>query len=132
MRIRKIIGSVLAILLIFIVTVAMVPSITTAYDPSGTWEYELETPEGMSITGDMDIEKDGEDYSVVIKIENFGDLEIEEIEYEEGEEEDTARLTGIVDVQGETVDFSADFSGDEMEATLSSSQGEISVYAERA
>ena len=87
----------------------MVPSITTAYDPSGTWEYELETPEGMSITGDMDIEKDGEDYSVVIKIENFGDLEIEEIEYEEGEEEDTARLTGIVDVQGETVDFRPTF-----------------------
>ena len=95
-----------------------------AYDPSGTWTYEIETPDG-TISGEMEIEKDGDSYTVVIGTDDFGDLELEDVEVEGNE------MTGSVDVQGVTAEFEVEFEDDTMDGVILYGGEELPIVAER-
>lgn len=69
----------------------------------------------------MEITKDGDTYEVVIGTDDFGDLELEDVEFNETE------MTGSVDVQGVT----AEFEEDEMEGVILYGGEELLITAER-
>ena len=118
----------LALVTIFVLSVAMSPITLTknrAYDPTGTWAYEIETPDG-AISGDMKVEKDGDTYKVVIGTDDFGDLELEDAEFNDKNE-----MTGSVDVQGVTAEFEVEFEEDSMEGIILYGGEELPITAER-
>lgn len=96
-----------------------------AYDPSGTWAYEIETPDG-AISGDMEIEKDGDSYSVTMMTDDFGDLELEDVEFNDKNE-----MTGSVEVQGVTAEFEVEFEDDSMSGVILYGGEELPIEAER-
>ena len=96
-----------------------------AYDPTGTWNYEIETPDG-AISGEMEIEKEGEGYKVVIGTDDFGDLELEDVEFNDKNE-----MTGSVDVQGVTAEFEVEFEDDSMSGVIFYGGEELPIEAER-
>ena len=101
-----------------------------AYDPSATCTYEIETPDG-AIFGDMEVAKDGDTYTVTVQTDDFGDLELEDVEVKDGKEKDTATMTGSVDVQGVSANFDVEFSGDEMEGFIEYGGEELPIVAEK-
>lgn len=101
-----------------------------AYDPSGTWTYEIETPDG-AISGDMEIAKDGNGFKVIVQTDDFGDLELEDVEVKDGKDKDTATMTGSVEVQGVDANFDVEFSGDEMEGYIEYGGEELPIVAEK-
>jgi len=96
-----------------------------AYDPTGTWTYEIETPDG-AISGDMEVAKDGDTYKVTIGTDDFGDLELEDVEFNDKNE-----MTGSVDVQGVTAEFEVEFEEDSMEGIILYGGEELPISAER-
>lgn len=96
-----------------------------AYDPSGTWAYEIETPDG-AISGDMEVAKEADTYKVTISTDDFGDLELEDVEFNDKNE-----MTGSVDVQGVTAEFEVEFEGDSMEGIILYGGEELPIVAER-
>ena len=96
-----------------------------AYDPSGTWTYEIETPDG-AISGDMEIEKEGDGYSVTMMTDDFGDHELEDVEFNDKNE-----MTGSVEVQGVTAEFEVEFEDDSMSGVILYGGEELPIEAER-
>lgn len=95
-----------------------------AYDPTGTWNYEIETPEG-AISGDMTITKTDGEFEVKVETDDFGTLELEDVEVKEKE------MTASVDVQGVTAEFEVEFDGDEMSGIILYGGEELPIVAER-
>ncbi len=95
-----------------------------AYDPTGTWGYEIETPDG-AITGDMTISKTDGEYEVSVETDDFGTLELEDVEVKDKE------MTASVDVQGVTAEFEVEFDGDEMSGVILYGGEELPIVAER-
>lgn len=99
-----------------------------AYDPVGTWNYEIETPDG-AISGDMTIKKDGEGYGISVETDDFGTLALKEVKFAfEGEKAD---MTAEVDVQGVTAEFEVEFEGETMSGVIYYGGEELSIEAER-
>ena len=97
---------------------------TTAYDPSGVWDYEVETPEGTQ-TGEMTIEKNKGDYEVTIESSVYGTLELSKVKL------DKQNMVGELDLQGNSLDFDMDFDGDSMEGIIYMGETELEISAER-
>lgn len=95
-----------------------------AYDPVGIWVYEVETPDGTS-TGDMTITKEEDGFGVVIETDQFGTLELEEVELDGNE------MTGSVDLQGTPAEFEFEFDGDTMTGIVLFDGQELPIEAER-
>lgn len=95
-----------------------------AYDPTGSWVYEIETPDG-AISGDMAIAKDGDAYTVEVETDDFGTLELEDVELKGNE------MTASVDVQGVTAEFEIEFDGDSMDGVILYGGEELPITAER-
>lgn len=95
-----------------------------AYDPTGTWNYEIETPDG-AISGDMTITKTDGEFEVKVETDDFGTLELEDVEVKEKE------MTASVDVQGVTAEFEVEFDGDEMSGIILYGGEELPIVAER-
>ncbi len=95
-----------------------------AYDPSGTWNYEIETPDG-AISGDMTIAKTDGEYEIAVETDDFGTLELEDVELKDNE------MTASVDVQGVTAEFEIEFDGDEMSGIVLYGGEELPIVAER-
>ena len=90
-------------ILLIMVTIgltAMKPA--TAYDPTGIWDYEVEAGEG-TMTGEITIKKDGNDYEVSVETQQYGTLELEEVELKGND------LSANIDMQGATIDFNFEF-----------------------
>ncbi len=101
---------------------------TLAYDPSGTWTYDIETPDG-AISGEMEVEKADKSYKVTVVTDDFGDLELEDVEFEA--KKDGGSMTASVDVQGVTAEFEVDFEGDAMSGVIIYGGEELPIEAER-
>ena len=116
---------VLGVLLLMITVglTSMTPA-TDDYDPSGIWDYEVETPQG-SISDKLTISKDGDDYSVSVDTAQYGTLELENIEL------DDTTLSADFDMEGNVIDFEFEFDGDSMEGTVGTPDGEMDITAER-
>jgi len=96
----------------------------TIYDPSGIWDYEVEMGEG-SMTGEIKITKDDDDYQVSVETEQYGTLELENIELKE------ANLTANIDMQGATIDFKFEFDKNSMSGTVTTPDGDLDITAKR-
>ena len=109
-------------LVIGILLTAMKPA--TANDPSGTWDYEVQTPQG-NMTGEMTIKKSGDDFAVSIDTEQFGALELTNISLDGND------MTANMDMQGAVVDFTFKFDGDTMKGAISTPDGDMDITAKK-
>lgn len=101
------------------------PVVQDKYDPSGVWNYEVETPEG-NLQDVMTISKDDDgEYQVTISSDVYGDLVLEDISFEK------MVMEASVDIEGETIEFEFNFDGDSMEGTAYAGEDELSITAER-
>ena len=96
-----------------------------AYDPSGSWSYEVEMAEG-TMTGDMEIKKVEDEYEVSIETDQFGTLELEDVTMDEN------TMEANVEIDGAIIDFEFEFDGDSMEGIVYTPDGEIEMTAERS
>lgn len=95
-----------------------------AYDPSGTWNYEVETPEG-TLTGEMTIKKADDQFEVVIESDVYGTLELEDITFEK------MVMEASIEIEGDQIEFEWKFDGDSMEGAAYSGEDELAMTAER-
>lgn len=96
----------------------------TDYDPSGTWDYEVEMAEG-TMSDEITISKDDDKYEVSIETTQFGTLELDNIELSGND------LSADIDMQGATIEFKFEFDGDSMKGTVSTPDGELEMTAKR-
>ncbi|MDG1527655.1 MAG: hypothetical protein P8I51_07010 [Polaribacter sp.] len=96
----------------------------TVIDPSGVWDYEVETPQG-NMTGELTIKNSDGDYAVSIETEQFGTLELGNITLEGNE------MTADIDMQGATVEFSFEFDGDAMKGSIATPDGDMDITAKK-
>ena len=96
----------------------------TAYDPSGTWDYEVETNEG-TMSDKLTISKEDGKYEISIETTQFGTLELDDIVLSENE------LSANVDMQGAIIEFEFEFDGDSMEGKVKTPDGELTMTAKR-
>lgn len=99
--------------------------VDNAYDPSGDWTYEIEIPEQGAISGDMTIKKEGEGWDVVVETDDYGTLNLQDVEL------DGTDMTGTVEVAGGLADFEMEFDGDSMEGVIYFGEDELPITAER-
>lgn len=94
------------------------------YDPSGTWDYEVETPDG-NVTGEMIVALEDGEYSVTIKSDIYGDMTLEDITFEKNV------MEGTISVEGQSMEMEMKFDGDEMEGAVYTGEDELAITAER-
>lgn len=75
------------------------------YDPTGTWEYSVESPDGAT-GGKLMIQGAPGTYSASLETDQFGTLELTDIDFQ------GTSMTGVIDVMGNTADIQCDFEGD--------------------
>ena len=114
----------IGILLMFLTVGLTSMKPATAIDPSGVWDYEVETPQG-NMTGELTIKKSDGDYAVSIETEQFGTLELGNITLEGNE------MTADIDMQGATVEFSFEFDGDAMKGSIATPDGDMDITAKK-
>lgn len=76
-----------------------------AYDPTGTWEYSVEAPDGAT-NGQLVIKGAPGAYTASLETDQFGTLEIGGVDFQ------GKSMTGSIDVMGNTADIECDFDGD--------------------
>ena len=96
----------------------------TTYDPSGTWDYEVETPDG-SITGEMTVKIVEGKYDVLIKSDVYGNLTVSDITFEK------MVMEGEIAVEGQSMSIEFEFDGDEMEGAVYTGEEALAITAER-
>ncbi len=96
----------------------------TTYDPSGTWDYEVETPDG-SITGEMTVKIAEGKYDVLIKSDVYGNLTVSDITFEK------MVMEGEIAVEGQSMSIEFEFDGDEMEGAVYTGEEALEITAER-
>ena len=121
---RKIRNTITLIALTLFITAFTTKNNDTAYDPSGLWDYEVETPDGKQ-TGEMTIEKNDGNYEVTIESTVYGTLELSKVKL------DKNNMVGELELDGNSLDFDMDFEGDSMEGTIYMGESELSLSAER-
>lgn len=96
----------------------------TIYDPSGIWDYEVEMGEA-TMTGEITITKEGDDFQVSVETEQYGTLELEDIELKGND------LSANIDMQGATIEFKFEFDKNSMTGTVSTPDGDLDITAKR-
>jgi hypothetical protein len=92
----------------------------TTYDPSGTWDYEVETPDGY-VTGEMTVKLVEGKYDVLIK----SDVYVSDITFEK------MVMEGEIAVEGQSMSIEFEFDGDEMEGAVYTGEEALAITAER-
>lgn len=97
----------------------------TKYSPVGTWDYEVETPDG-TLTDEMVVKLDEEgEYEVSIESDVYGTLELSEISFEK------MLMEGEISVEGASMSVEFKFDGDSMEGIVYTGEEELAITAER-
>mgnify|MGYP000318154312 CR=1 FL=1 len=96
----------------------------TTYDPSGTWDYEVETPDG-NMTGEMTVKLVEGKYEVLIKSATYGNLSVSDITFEK------MVMEGEIAVEGQSMSIEFEFDGDEMEGAVYTGEEALAITAER-
>ena len=76
-----------------------------AYDPTGTWEYVVETPDGGS-GGTLVIAGNPGAYTGSLETDQFGTIELTGIDFQ------GTAMTGSIEVMGSVAEIECDFDGD--------------------
>lgn len=116
--------SILSLMMVTFILFSFTPITQKAYDPSGVWDWEVETDEG-TLTGEMTISKEEEEYEVVIESDIYGTMEMEDVTFEKN------IMEGTVEVDGDQVEFEWEFDGDTMEGAAYLGEDELAMSAER-
>jgi hypothetical protein len=119
---------VLSLLIISISAFDMKTTDSSAYDPSGVWDYSVPTEEG-DITGEMTIAMEDDEWQITIETVMYGTLELENVILEETKEE--ILMDGNVDVEGNDITFDFEFDGDSVEGIVGTPDGDMDLTAER-
>ena len=109
-------GLALIVILLFVVGCAASDTANTsstakkakkekAYDPTGTWEYSVEAPDGAT-SGKLLIQGAPGIYTASLETDQFGTLEIGDVDFQ------GTSMTGSIDVMGNTADIECNFEGD--------------------
>ncbi|MFY0594485.1 hypothetical protein [Roseivirga sp.] len=99
-----------------------------AYDPSGTWNAEVEVP-GQTVELIITITKD-EDGDFEVSMEDTTDnetVEMDDISFDE----EGMTMTGEVDADGTIIDVEFEFDGDSIEGKLTAEGMEMKLTGER-
>lgn len=94
------------------------------FGPEGTWEYEVETPDG-NVSGEMEISLAEGEYAVTIESDMYGTMELEDVTMEDGVMEATYEMEGMI------LDFAFEFDGDTLEGVVYVGEDEMGFTAER-
>ncbi len=115
-----------AVAMLFLVAVSLNAEewTQTKYDPTGTWDYEVETPDG-NVTGEMIVAMEDGEYTVTIKSDIYGDMTLEDITFEKNV------MEGTISVEGQSMEMEMKFDGDEMEGAVYTGEDELAITAER-
>ncbi|OEK05937.1 hypothetical protein [Roseivirga misakiensis] len=81
------------------------------YDPTGTWEYTVETPDGAN-GGKFIIAGNPGAYSASLETDQFGTLELQNLDVQ------GTAMTGDIEVMGNTASIECDFDGDTMSGAI--------------
>ena len=98
---------------------------TTAYDPKGTWVCEIESTDGMINSKMIITQNDKKEYEVRVETNEYGTLELSDVEIEESE------MTGNVEVAGGVADFELSFDEDDVEGIIYFGEEELTLVGER-
>lgn len=108
----------LLVMLLFVVGCAPSNTATTAgaagkkerkvkpYDPTGVWEYTVETPDGAASGGKLNIIGNPGAYTATLETDQFGALDVNEMEFQ------GTAMTGNIEVMGNVANIECDFDGD--------------------
>jgi hypothetical protein len=125
MNSKTISGSLLALLLVVLVSSFANPTPAKKFSPVGTWDYTVEgDPEGYEV-GSMIIAEKGKSYGVTMALNEYYKTEAESVVYKK------KNLSFIVWVESEEVSVSGTFDGDTYSGTVSLSQGDFEMLARR-
>jgi uncharacterized protein YxjI len=112
-------------LVLIMVTIGLTSMTTiTDYDPTGVWDYEVETEQG-TLSDKLTISKGDDGYEVSIETAQYGTLELENVKFKGTE------ITANIDMQGAVVDFEFEFEDDTMKGTVTTPDGEMDMTAKR-
>lgn len=122
MKTLKTIKVVSAILLLAIFAVGCAASGTTtnstakkeakkAYDPTGVWEYVVDTPDGGS-SGTLRINGNPGAYTASLETDQFGTLEMTGVTIQD------TNMTGSLEVMGMTAEVECQFEGDNLSGAV--------------
>lgn len=81
------------------------------YDPTGVWEYYVETPDGGS-SGVMRVTGNPGAYEVAMETDQFGVLELQGVSIVDG------NMTGTLEVMGNYASVECVFTGETMEGSV--------------
>ncbi len=81
------------------------------YNPTGVWEYYVETPDGGS-SGVMRVTGTPGAYEVAMETDQFGVLELQGVSIVDG------NMTGTLEVMGNYVSVECVFTGESMEGSI--------------
>lgn len=95
-----------------------------AFGPEGTWEYEVETPDG-NVAGEMEITVSEGEYAVTIESDQYGTMKLDDVTMEDDVIEATFELEDMI------LDFVLEFDGDSMEGVVYAGEDELALTAER-
>ncbi len=76
-----------------------------AYDPTGTWEYTVDAPDGAT-GGKLMIQGAPGTYSASLETDQFGTLELTDVDFQ------GTSMTGVIDVMGNSAAIECDFEGE--------------------
>lgn len=95
-----------------------------AYDPTGTWEYYVSTPDGGS-AGEMVLSGNPGAYVGTLQTDQFGEIELTAIDVQ------GTQMTASMEVMGMSADLDCSFDGDSMEGTVYLGQDAFPIEATR-
>lgn len=112
-------------LIFFIGLLASCAASKSAYNPSGTWDYEVKnTPDGDS-NGKMMLSREGEAYTGHFQTSEYGTIQMHNVMLEGN------TLKSTFYIQGETLELSGLFEGDSFTGKITSNVGTFDVTANR-
>lgn len=101
---------------------------TQVYDPSGTWNIEIETPGGTEEGVIVISKNDKGEFEVTLEDNSQNEaVELEEVSFDE----EDMTLTGELNVEGMTLELELEFDDDSMEGKASAQGIEMKLTGER-
>ena len=114
-----------SLIVMFIASVSTTVSAQNKQDPTGTWTFFAEEAPDEYNSGDMVIQKEGEEYTAKIVFGENYELKCTGVTYENNE------ISFKVTIEGEPIPVKGNVGKESMEGTASTPDGSISFTAER-
>jgi len=125
MNSKTVFKSLLGLILLVLVSSFTFDSPAKRFSPVGAWEYTVPGVQPGYESGTMVISRDGKDYKVTMKLNEYFRVDAEKVEYKR------KSLRFSVWVETEEIQISGTFEKNSFSATLSYFEGDYKLTAER-